>query len=245
MVNIILFVYIFSNDLISAICDSIINNDALKHNAKEQLNETWSNLLKEMKFYEGTDDHLMYLRSRWVMGAAELMEGGQESKQNDKENLGYSDEEWDYIWTTMLEDGAWAVPSIKEDSGKVLKENLAPEMFIKFIAHDLQCNIIIFDLLLGQTQFCSANHLKDDNVSFDSPILLYSTGSHFQAVFPKDQEFFINYARQLEERNNTVVINPTVSVPISQVDTSFNKSFIPVKSKMQLKKKESKLKIKY
>ena len=137
MVNIILFVYIFSNDLISAICDSIINNDALKHNAKEQLNETWSNLLKEMKFYEGTDDHLMYLRSRWVMGAAEWMAGGQESKQNDKENLGYSDEEWDYIWTTMLEDGAWAVPSIKGDSGKVLKENLAPEMFIKFIAHDL------------------------------------------------------------------------------------------------------------
>ena len=69
---------IYYSYLISAISDSIINNDALKHNSKEELNETWSNLLKELKFYEGTDDHdhLMYLRTRWVMGAAEWMAGG-------------------------------------------------------------------------------------------------------------------------------------------------------------------------
>ena len=75
-------------------------------------------------------------------------------------------------------------------------------MFIKFIAHDLKCHIIVFDLLLGQVQFCSANHLKDNNASFDSPILLYSTGGHFQSVFPKDQELFVNFAKELEEGNN-------------------------------------------
>jgi hypothetical protein len=136
------------------------------------------------------------------MGAAEWMSGGHNSKQNDKEVFGYLDEEWNYIWATMLEDGAWAVPNVKDDFGNNIKDNLAPEIFLKYIAHDLKCHIIVFDLLLGQVQFCSANHVKDNNASFDSPILLYSTGGHFQSVFPKDQEFFANYARELEERNN-------------------------------------------
>ena len=48
------------------------------------------------------------------------MSGGNDSKQNDKELFGYSDEEWNYIWETMLEDGAWAVPSIKDDFGNTL-----------------------------------------------------------------------------------------------------------------------------
>ena len=47
------------------------------------------------------------------MGAADWMSGGNDSKENDKELFNYSDEEWSYIWTTMLEDGAWAVPNIK------------------------------------------------------------------------------------------------------------------------------------
>ena len=103
----------------------------------------------------------------------------------------------------MLEDGASAVPSVKDGFGNTIKENLAPEIFIKYIAHELQCHIIVFDLLLGQVQFCSANHLKDNNASFDSPILLYSTGSHFQSVFPKDQEYFITYTKELEKQNNS------------------------------------------
>ena len=81
----------------SAICDSILNNDALKHNGKEEKNETWSNLLKELKFYENIEDHNMFLRSRWALGAAEWLSGGNNSKQNDKEILGYTDEEWNYI----------------------------------------------------------------------------------------------------------------------------------------------------
>jgi hypothetical protein len=170
------------------ISDNILNNDALKHNGTDQLNETWSNVLRKLKFFEDIEDHTLFLRTRWVMGAAEWMSGRHNSKQNDKEIFGYSDEEWNYIWATMLEDGAWAVPSVKDDFGKTLKENHAPEIFVKFIAHELQCHIIIFDLPLGHVQFCSANHVKENNAVFDSPILLYSTGSHFQSVFPKNQE---------------------------------------------------------
>ena len=48
----------------------------------------------------------MFLRTRWVTGAAEWMSGRNGSKQNDKGIFGYSDEEWSYIWTTMIEDGA-------------------------------------------------------------------------------------------------------------------------------------------
>ena len=157
--------------------------------------ETWTQLLQKLQIYEKDMDHIQNLRTRWVLGAADFMSGGQGSKQNDKEVLNYSDEEWSFIWYTMLEDGAWAVPGLTDASGVVVKENLAPEILIKYIAHDLQCHIIVFDLVLGQAQFCSANIVKDDNVVFDSPILLYSTGSHFQSVIPKDQEYFINYAR--------------------------------------------------
>ena len=59
------------NCLIEAIADSVLNNDALKHNGAEQLCETWSNLLHQLKFYEETDDHTMFLRTRWALGAAE------------------------------------------------------------------------------------------------------------------------------------------------------------------------------
>ena len=83
----------------------------------DQLNETWCNLLHELKFFEDIEDHNLFLRTRWVTSAAEWMSGGHNSKQNDKEICGYSDEEWNYIWSTMLEDGAWAVPSIKDGFG--------------------------------------------------------------------------------------------------------------------------------
>ena len=54
------------------------------------MNETWSNLLQELQFYEETTDHNMFLRTRWVMGAAEWMSGGNGSIQNDKEMFDYS-----------------------------------------------------------------------------------------------------------------------------------------------------------
>ena len=101
----------------------------------------------------------------------------------------------------MIEDGAWAVPSIKDREGNYVKDNHAPELLIKYIAHDLKCNIIVFDLALNRIQFLSGNDLKDGNVVFDSPLLLYCTGGHFQSVFQIDHEYFVNYVKKLEFQN--------------------------------------------
>ena len=100
----------------------------------------------------------------------------------------------------MREDGAWAVPSIRDHDGNVLKENQAPELFLKYIAHDLKCNILVVDLYNNTVELCSGNQLLDNNVKFDSPLILYTTGSHFQSVFPKDHEFFISYVKELETK---------------------------------------------
>ena len=186
-----------------AISDGIMNNDAFKHNNKEPNNETWTNLLRELKYFEDTDDHIGYMRRRFVQGAFDWMAGKNGSKQNYKVFFGYTDVEWEYIWSTLSQDGAWAVPNIKDLQGKVIKENWAPEIMIKFIAHDLRCNIIVFDLMLDRIQFISGNHVADDNVIFDSPLLLYSTGSHFQTVFQTNHEFFSEYAKTLDKETNT------------------------------------------
>ena len=128
----------------------------------------------DLKFYDDMDNHIMYLRNRFAIGASEWLAGKNGSKRNDKNILDYTDDEWAYIWSTMLEDGAWAVPSIKDELGNIIKENYAPELFINFIAHDLKAHIIVFDLLLDRIQFISGNHIKSNNVVFDSPLLLYA-----------------------------------------------------------------------
>ena len=224
------------NCLIHAITDSIINNDALKHNGKDGLNETWCKLLQDLQFYDEVEDHNMLLRTRWALGAAEWLSGENGSKQNDKEILGYSDEEWDFIWTTMLEDKAWAVPGLKDNLGNIVKSNEAPEMFIKYIAHDIKCHIIIFDLMLGQVQFCSANHLQDNNASFDSPILLYCTGGHFQSVFQKDHEYCISFSQELEVRNNEVPPATSLVDQHSKSNPMGNNSFTPDKKSNKTEK---------
>ena len=200
--------------ILLAISDGILHNDALKHNGNETKNETWTKLMQDLNFFEGEDDHIMYLRRRFVLGASEFMSGCNGSKQNDKALFDYTDDEWAFIWMTMLEDGAWAVPSIKDNKGKTVKANWAPEILIKFIAHELKCHIIVFDLLLNSVQFLSGNHVKSGNVVFDSPLLIYTTGGHFQSVFPTDHEFFIKYAKELEAENDP-----------SEADTSKTKRF--------------------
>ena len=156
--------------------------------------DSWGNLIKELRIYdEGMSEgqHIQYLRNRWVIGASDWLAGKNGSKENDKVLLNYSDEEWTFIWATMIEDAAWNVPSIKNSNGEFVKKKQAPELMIKFIAHDLKCNIVVFDLFNNTVEFCSGNQLLNNNVNFDSPLLLYTTGSHFQSVLPKDQEFFV------------------------------------------------------
>ena len=147
-----------------AILDGMLNNDAFKHTGRDLRNETWTQLLVDFKIFEEMEDHIMYLRRRFVLGAAEWMAGQNGSLQDDKLLFDYTDSEWEFIWMTMLEDGAWAVPSIKDDEGNFIKENHAPEILIKFIAHELKSNIIVFDLQLNIVQFISGNLLKLNNV---------------------------------------------------------------------------------
>ena len=164
-----------------AISDGILYNDAFKHNHGETNNQSWSGLLRELKFFdEDIDNHPMFMRQRFVLGAAEFMSGKNNSNQDDKTLFGYTDDEWEFIWMTMLADGAWAVPSITDNEGNITKDNCAPEILIKYIAHDLRCHIIVFDLNLNRVQFLSGNHVKDNNVVFESPLVLYATGEHFQ-----------------------------------------------------------------
>ena len=177
-----------------------MNNDAFKHNGLDGETGTWTQLLKDLKIFDsdvGESEHLVFLRQKWVLGASEWLAGEHGSLANDKTLFGYTDDEWNFIWSTMIEDKAWAVPPIRSKDGKFLKENNSPEMFIKFIAHDLQCNIIVFDLFNNTVQVCSGNILKQSNVKFDSPLLLYTTGSHFQSVVPNDHEIFVEYANEL------------------------------------------------
>ena len=174
----------------------------MKHNKGEQPNKSRTQLLKVLNLDGDFNSNTSTLRTNWVLGASESLAGKNGSKINYKDSLGFTDDEWSFIWSTMLEDGAWSVSSIKDNTGKVVKENFAPEMFINYIAHAIRCHIIVFDLKLDRVQFCSANNLKDNNLAFDSPLLLYATGSHFQSVLPKNQKFFAVYAKQLELENS-------------------------------------------
>ena len=56
-----------------AISDNILNNDALKHNGSELKHETWTQLLQKLQIYEKGMDHIQHLRTRWVLGAADLI----------------------------------------------------------------------------------------------------------------------------------------------------------------------------
>ena len=152
------------NCLLHALSDGILFNDAFKHTYYEERQQSWLKLLTEEA------DHVRYLRSRFVLGASEWLSGMHGSKENNKQDLGYSDAEWEFIWSTMYEDGSWAVPALKDEDGRIIKENHAPELFVKYAAHDLQCNIIVFDLQNDTVRFLSGNILKDNNVIFKSPL---------------------------------------------------------------------------
>ena len=185
------------NCLFHAILDGVQNNEAFRH-TKDETN-TWVELLERLNIYK-EENVINGLRHRFVTGASNWLAGKYSSKLNDKALHGYSDNEWNYIWTTLLEDGAWAVPPIRDRHGNYLKENHAPELLLKFIAHDLQCNILILDLYNNTEEFCSGNLLLDHNVKFDSPLILYATGSHFQSVFPINHEYFIQYSLELQTK---------------------------------------------
>ena len=146
--------------------DGILNNDGLKHNGNDEKNETWQKLLIDLKIYDGMtdDDHIQFLRTQFVVGASYWCAGKNGSLENDQANYGYTDDQWEFIWSSMAENGAWAVPDIHDNDGHFVKHNIAPELLIKYVAHHLQCHIVVFDLHLGIIQFCDGNRLKRNNV---------------------------------------------------------------------------------
>ena len=151
--------------------------------------------------YKDRSDHISYLRQKWAVEASEWFVGENGSLRNLKEVFGYSDDECYFTWSSIMNNQAWDVPNIKDATGAVFKENYAPELMIKYIAHTLQCHIIVFDLQLGNSQFCSANYLKADNVAFNSPLLSYSTGNHLQSVLPIDHRMFSDLALRLQNES--------------------------------------------
>ena len=204
MVCHILFIIYGLIDILIALIDGVKNNEAFRHIKGENNLETWTGLLKKLKLFEDDVCPVDSLRKRLVLGAAEWLSGMNGSKENEMSKFGYTAGEWEWIWSTMIEDGSWAVPAVTDQNGNYLKENFAPEMLIRYAAHELRCHIVVIDLQLTRIQFCSGNFLKDENVVFDSPLLLYGTGSHFQSVHPIDHDFFIQFANNQETINSQV-----------------------------------------
>ena len=151
---------------ILAITDGILNNMTLESNKKTSGPNSRTQLLKNLGFFDNIYNHILYLRQRWVLGASQWFTGMNGSLQNLKAVFGYDDFEWQFIWSSMNKRGAWDVPKILDSKGSVIKENYAPEMMIKYMAHDLRCHIVVIDLQLGSIQFCSANYLQENNVIF-------------------------------------------------------------------------------
>ena len=83
--------------LIIAITDGIMENDAFKHNRGDLHNETWTQLLLDFGLFDESEDQTMDLRRRFVFGAADWLAGNNGLLRNDKELLGYTDTQWEYI----------------------------------------------------------------------------------------------------------------------------------------------------
>ena len=186
--------------IFTALADGFKQTEALKH-TQSQLE-----LLQDLGFNSNMSDfeHKLYLRRRLVLGAAEWLVGMHGSKENEKLKFGYTDKEWEWIWSTMIEDGAWAVPALRDIDGNYSKENFAPELLIKYAAHELKRHIVVFDLRLNRIQFCSGNYLKDENIIFEVPLILYATGAHFQSVLAIDYECVSQLTNKLELENGVL-----------------------------------------
>ena len=70
--------------------------------------------MTELGLIQEKNNHIYNLRQRWVLGASLWLSGGNSSLQNLKEIFGYTDDEWQFVWSTMRKSGAWNVSSIKD-----------------------------------------------------------------------------------------------------------------------------------
>ena len=65
--------------IFSALSDGIENNEAFRHTRNEKRQESWTNLLQDLKFSEDMDEdeHIKYLKNRFTIGASEWLAGSQ------------------------------------------------------------------------------------------------------------------------------------------------------------------------
>ena len=115
--------------MVSYISRKIINSnikysalsDVVKDTLKQDLTRSQTKHLEDLGFGQTffNQDYIKNLRIKFVVEASEWLAGKYGSKQNEKSNFGYNDEEWEWIWSTMIEDGAWAVPALTDREGNV------------------------------------------------------------------------------------------------------------------------------
>ena len=74
-----------------AISNGIMENDAFKQTTGELQNEKWTQLLLDFGFFDDTQNRILDLRLRFVLGAADWLAGNNGSLRNYKELLGYTD----------------------------------------------------------------------------------------------------------------------------------------------------------
>ena len=186
------------NCLMHAIADFLLSEIAGKERHESERNVISLDLSRDLELFNESDHDTTILRKRWVFGAFDWLAGKNGSRENLKNIFQYTDDEWAFVWSTLIHDKSWNVPNLKDKTGSILKENFGPEMLIKYIAHDIRCHIIVFDLQLEIIQFCSGNYLKENNVIYSSPIIMYCTGNHFQLLLPLNPAYFRDLVTKLE-----------------------------------------------
>ena len=85
----------------SALIDGVLHNDAFKHRKNEDKQQSWTTLLRDLKLYENDTNPVEFLRQKLVLGASQWLSGMYGSKENEKVKFGYSDSEWELIWSLM------------------------------------------------------------------------------------------------------------------------------------------------
>ena len=97
------------NCLMHAIADFILNEEVIKM----RRHTSPADLSRDLEVYNMSGHNTMILRKRWVRGAYEWLAGKHGSLQNLKDVFQYTDDEWSFVWSTLIHDKTWNVQQIK------------------------------------------------------------------------------------------------------------------------------------
>ena len=97
------------NCLMHAIADFMLNDVAIKRR-----HTLLADLFRDLAVYSMPGHNTVILRKRWVVGASEWLAGKYGSLQNLKDIFQYTDDQWRFVWSTLIHDKTWNVPHIKD-----------------------------------------------------------------------------------------------------------------------------------